>query len=222
MNKNIHRDSVNIIIKSAIPSLNTSFASALSYINKNNEHPIVGNKINIADIVFSKEELNSNNWLILVPDDIKAKVVNILKHWLKIDIQIIIQSEEIIQKEIAKQKNKDLESDREERQKSNETRIKANNFKFEDYEENPSKIPPQFIKNKYISIDDFRKKHPIYEFYASDYESKILEYYQEGDEIWHYSNFDDHWLGWQKELFMLIRGNKIVCSPLIRSRRVCF
>jgi hypothetical protein len=222
----IHRDSEGISLHNNIPFLNTPFASSLNYVDKDNKHPVPGETIQIKNIVFSKEELVDNKWLILSPVistlEFKTDVLRILNHWLKINVQIIIQSEEHIRYEEKKQKLADTENDVKKKLREEKKKQKAGNFKFEDINQDPLKLPPEFIKAKYHSLDDFKKNIPFYEYYESDFQHKIAEQYKAGDEIWHYKDFDNHMLGWQIESFLLIRNNKIKCSPIIRSQRVCF
>lgn len=221
-----HRDSERISLHNNIPFLNTPFASSLNYLDKNNRHPLPGDIIPIKDIVLSKEELINNKWLILSPSvftpEFKTEVMRILNHWLKINVQIIIQSEECIKEDVLKQKQANVERDLKEKLTVEKKKLKAGNFRFEDINQDPLKLPPEFIKAKYHSLEDFKKNIPSYEFYESDFEHKITEQYKTGDEIWHYKDFDNNMLGWQIEVFILIRNNKIKCSPIIRSQRVCF
>jgi hypothetical protein len=90
------------------------------------------------------------------------------------------------------------------------------------FKEDLSAINPLFIDAKYDSIEDINKWALNQPLEYRNAAKKIKEKYETGDEIWHYSEYIDEVIaGGQKELFLLIRDNKIICSPLIKRSLKC-
>lgn len=208
-----------------VPYLDTLFSSALIYTDKDNNHPPVGHLISTMDIVFSKEELTDDKWFILSPSppnpNFQEELRDLFYRWRRQKL-ITIWAEEFVKEIINKERSRKREAETENQKIENKRRLRSGDFKFDNINQDPLKLPPECIKAKYNSIEEFKANIPRYESYESDFELKITKQYRRGDEIWFYSNFDDYYIGWQIETFILIRNRKIRCSPIIRSRSVCF
>ena len=220
----IHPDSAKISMNNLL-YINTPFASALNYIDENDKHPLPTVKINPKDIVFTKDELIEGKWLILFPshinNELKLGIIETLRHWGKINVRIVIQSENRLRKELKRRKLKTEEDCLKKKRSDEKMALEMDNFEFLAYDKDPLKIPREFIKDRYNSVEEFKNRAPNCK-YLFDYKDKIISKYQNGDEILYYSEFDDSSLGDQKEIFMLIRNGKIIYSPLFSERRVCF
>ena len=211
-----------------VPYLDTLFSSALIYTDKNNTHPSMGDLINIRNIVFSKEELIDDKWLILSPlppnPNFQKELKSMFYYWRR-QALITIQTEGFIKEEIAKM-------DQREREIQVQSQAMANNYKYTDQTE-VTNISPKLIVSKYKTLQDFQNdknnwaeypnNKPAYMRKAGNLngaETTIVEHYKPNDEIWHYSEWStsiDLLFGSRKELFLLIRNGKIVCSPIVDS-----
>jgi len=92
-----------------------------------------------------------------------------------------------------------------------------NVFQFEPpMPDDANSIYAPYILRKFFNIEELRLKINAFPF---THISKDLVYdfearFQEGDEIWHYSNFGKICTGDQIECLLLIRNNKVIYSPL--------
>jgi len=195
-----------------IPFTNTPFASSSNYIDSNNKCPPPNTIIHVKDIVFEKEELVENKWLIksYPNSNFKKEVLDIFKEWLRCNIYIVIQSEENIsgQVNIMNQKRNDIK---------NRSIDRLNDFKYEDYS-SPHEIPEKFIVYKYKTIKDFENNTLERSGNYNGAEKTIMKNYEQNDEIWYYSDNSMNincLFGSKIEMFLLVRNNKIVCSPII-------
>jgi len=205
-----------------IPNTNIPYSLPTNFIDIHGKNPSLKDKISTKNIAFNKEELTEYNWLFTLEEhkEVVKKAINAPKwKW------IVIRSNEMIEEIYAKE---NLKKQRE----AQNQRDRMDNFKFE---ENPQKIDPVFIVAKYKSLKEFIENKTNWLNYPNckpepykdsgnfdGGEKKITEQYQSGDEIWHYSEFTKEIIaGSQIELFLLIRNNKVICSPLINHCLKC-
>ena len=202
-----------------IPILNTPFASSFNYTNQNSDHPDIDTIIHCKDVVFQREHLGDNKWLMKAPNncnlvDFEKEVLNIFNTWLRHNIHIVIQSGDNIAR--LQKERQDNRSKTEE--KARQIHSQYPEYYFNRFDRDITKIPHEFIKRKYDAVIDLRQEKDL-SLCALE---KIEQTLNVNDEIWYYSDFDDSWLGNQIECILLIRNKSIVSSPLIRERNVCF
>ena len=66
-----------------------------------------------------------------------------------------------------------------------------------------------FVKNKYLDINECKEHY-------KNIPENILNQFKLGDEIWYYNASGDIGSNTTREALILIRNNKIICSPIIK------
>ena len=187
-----------------IANTNTPYCLPINYVDKNGKNPDVGDIIHPKDIVFSKEALKDDKWLFVRDGkDVIELTRKMFNNWPRYNYCLVIQSQEEVDK--TNRTNRDLKKimDKEAGRREN----RRQNFKIDIDLKN---LEPIFVKAKYYSLEEFKEKNK-----TGYFPDIINNNFKAGDEIWYYSEFNLDYLGWLKSVFILVRNEKVICSPLI-------
>jgi hypothetical protein len=202
-----------------IPNTDIPYSLPTNFIDIDGKYPNLKDKISTKNIVFKKENLTEYNWLFTLEkySEVVEKSIKTCK-WKWIVVRSSKMIEEIFRKEnVKKQRDKQNKQNR------------YNNYKYTE-QVDASKIPSNLIVAKYNTLKDFLDNKDNWREYPNksinsgkhgNYDGAgeaIIKQYKQGDRIWHYSEFIiaiDLLPGTYKELFFLIRNDKIICSPII-------
>lgn len=186
---------------SFIPNTNIPYSLTTNFIDLKGRNPRSYDKISTKNIVFNKEELTEHNWFFTLEEykDVVKKALD-TQQWK----WIIIKSNKIRRKIAYKSK---LTEQLREQQEIMRKETKRDNFKLEI---NLLTAGGEYIKEKYRSLAEYQEKND-----TGYFPSNIPLNFQDGDEIWYYSQFHLGHVGNLIAAYVLVRNNKIICSPLI-------
>lgn len=200
--------------RTKIPGTNIYFCQSENYFNIKGEHPKIGTAIHYKDIVFSKEKLTEDKWMIdlgnLCVEDVKKDLENKNKS----SIWIIIRSEDDYKKEEEKEKIKWEQM----RQKQSEN---MERFVLKHTIDQLNNEYSTCIKSKYMDLTSFENEYLKPQ--KMEVSTTLINNYRNGDEIWVFNNYEKPFIGFIDclECILLIRDNKIICSPLNKYRTSC-
>ena len=200
--------------RTKIPGTNIYFCQSENYLNIKGEHPQTGIAINCKDIVFSKEELTEDKWMMSLDNLNIEDVKKDLKYKNQLSIWIIIRSEEDYRSE----EKKDEEKWDKIRKKQSE---KMEKFLFKRTVDQLNNEYSDCIKSKYVDLISFENEY----LKPQKIETPVIlgNNYKDGDKIWIFNNYENPSIGFIScmECILLIRDDKIICSPLIQYRTGC-
>jgi hypothetical protein len=169
-----------------IYSTNIILVNSNNFLDAKGNHPLEDTPINGKDVVFERDKLSDGKWLFCIDNkDIVEEAKKQIRDMIRHDVWLIIQNKSPF---------------------NNRKFVYHNIYKDEVIIDD---IESELIRKKYLNLEECKKQH-------EKIPNTILDAFKDGDEIWFYNTSarpDECYS--RTEALILIRGNKVICSPAI-------